>query len=287
MTPVVHRALAIVGAGAIGVATWLGAMADARACSCREGWSLLGPSSGEHPHGATLVFESSCGGSFEPWSVTVDGEPTSFGALTNLGEIATMAIAPMPEVGAEVVVLFDCGVGAGDPACTAGDSLIERARFTIAAPDTIPPPPALELTMALGEDDSGNDCASVEGQRPIEVSVEIGEREPGSWIELEVHRVDGVMVTRTGRPLPEAGVLTTVIHASEDALAFPEICVGAVVRDASGNVAPSVQDCVVQDGGSDGHPGLRRGCACAATTAPGWQAALLGLLVLMLRRRAP
>jgi len=287
MRPAVRRRLAIAGAGAIGIATWLGAVADADACTCSDAWSLLGPAAGEHPRDAVLVFESSCGGSFEPWSVTVDGVPASFGERVNHGEIATMAISPAPTVGAEVVVLFDCSEGAGDPACAAGDSLSERARFTIVAPDTIAPPPALELTMALVADDSGTDCSSVEDQRPIEVSIEIGEREPGSWVELTVARVDGVTVARTGRPLPEAGGLTTVIHVQEDALEFPEICVDAVVHDASGNIAPAVQDCEVQDGNVEGHPLFRRGCTCAATTAPAWHSVLLGLLVLMVRRRRP
>jgi hypothetical protein len=282
----VLRTLAIMGASTIGVATWLGVAADARACTCTEDWSLLVPTSAEHPRGAALVFGSRCGRSFEPWSVTVDGMPASFGVPVTHGEIATLPIVPTPGVGAEVVVMLDCTGRVGDPACLPGDALVERARFTIGAPDTIAPPPALDVTFELLEEDGADDCSSSEGRRAIEANVEIGDREPGTWIELVLQRVDGVELVHTGLAMPEDGALTTVFHAHEDGLDFPEICLDATVQDASGNVAAVVQDCMIERGDGSGRRLSLRGCMCAAGPAHGWGAALLGLLALMLRRRA-
>jgi hypothetical protein len=287
MMSAVLRTLAFMGASTIGVATCLGIEADARACTCTEDWTLLVPASAEHPRGAALVFGSRCGRSFEPWSVTVDGMPASFGVPVAHGEIATLPIVPTPAVGAEVVVMLDCTGRVGDPACSPGDALVEYARLTIGAQDTIAPPPALDVTFELLEEDGGDECSSIEGHQAIEANVEIGEREPGTWIELVLHRVDGVELVHTRQAMPEDGALTTVFHVQENALDFPEICLDAKVQDASGNVAEVVQDCMIERGDGAGRSLFRRGCMCAAGPAHGWGAALLGLLALMLRRRAP
>ena len=280
----VHRGFAILGATAIGVASWVGGAADARACSCAGEWALIVPFGAEHPRGAALVFESSCGGSLAGWSVTVDGMAASLGAPVVDGEIATVPIEPLPAVGAEVVVMVDCVGRESDPECGVDDTLDERARFTIGPPDTSAPPPALEVVFEVlpNEDES---CFSAEEHRMIETNVEIDEREPGTWIDLELRRADGMVIAHTGRAMPEDGSLTTLFLAHEDGLAAPEVCLTAAVQDASGNVAAPPEDCLF--GGPDGpDPSLfHRGCRCTAGTEHGWDAALLGLFALMFRRR--
>lgn len=109
-----HRAFAI---ACIGIAAWLGVTADARACSCIGDWSLFAPAGETHPSGAPIVFASSCGGSFDPWSVMVDGAPATLAQSAIDGEIATAAIMPTPAEGAEVVLMLDCSQVYDDPAC--------------------------------------------------------------------------------------------------------------------------------------------------------------------------
>jgi MYXO-CTERM domain-containing protein len=269
--------------GVIGGAAWIGVPTEARACSCAAEWTLVVPSA-EHPAGAPLRFDSYCGGSFEPWSVTVDGMPANFGEPAFHGEIATMAIMPTPEVGAEVVVMVDCTQRFDDSACDVDDVITERARFTIGPPDTTAPPAALDVAFAFFEDD-GNSCNSTEDHLTITADVEIGDREPETWIELVLSRADGLEVARTGRPMPADGGLATVLFGNEEALDFPEICVEAIVHDAAGNQAPGVQHCVVEDADEDDEPLELRGCACTSAPTPPWHAAFLGLLVFVLRRR--
>jgi hypothetical protein len=69
---------------------------------------------------------------------------------------------------------------------------------------------------------------------------------------------------------------------NEGLLDFPEVCLDAVVHDAAGNESPAEQDCIVAHDTAASLSPLRR-CGVAPTTE--WSGALLGLLVLILRRR--
>jgi MYXO-CTERM domain-containing protein len=280
---VVRRAIAIVGAGIVGVAVCSGAAAEARACTCAGAGSLLAPVGAEHPREASLVFESGCGPSLAPWSVMVDGAPASLREGAVSGEIGTLEIVPMPAIGAEVALFFDCRERGDDPGCGVDDELVERARFTIVATDTIAPPSPLTVTMERVNDEDS--CTAFEGQGAVALDLEIGEREPGTWIEFELWRADGNVLAREGRPMPASGDFATVIHAAEEGLNAPEVCVDVTVRDASGNASDGfVEDCLFAN--SSAPNVFMRGCGCAAGPAPAKESALLALIALMLRRRS-
>lgn len=279
---------------AVAIATSIGFAAEARACSCIGYWSLLAPLGNEHPSGAPLVFTSNCSGSFDPWLVTVDGVPAIISGLID-GAIATKAITPEPPIGAEVVVMLDCSQADGDPACGESDALLERARFTIGPPDMDPPPPALALTMSLVEDEQ--ECTAVEGERAIDVTIDFDAREPGTWIALSFERADGLVIAHTSEPVPEQGPLAMRIHVDEGALEFPEVCLHGVVHDASDNVTldttdprnifpATVEDCFVARGDVPTNRRFFRG-ACTLAPTHDANAALLVMLALLLRRRAP
>lgn len=279
---------------AFGIAAWLGGATEARACSCIEGWSVLAPFGDEHPSGAPIVFASSCGGSFEPWSVTVDGAPASIATPVIVGEIATGAIMPAPAEGAEVVLSFDCSLASADDACAGNTATIERARFTIGPADMIGPPPAVALTMDPREE-VDDDCFASAGMQAFDVTIDFGDREPGTWIALDLERGGAPPLASTRLPVPQEGSASTVLLVDEDVLDFPEICLHGVVHDASGNVTlntedasnifpATVEDCIFAENPGIGQVGPLRRCAVAPTTE--WSSAFVGLLVLMLRRRA-
>jgi MYXO-CTERM domain-containing protein len=269
----------------VGVAVWLGVAVEARACSCAGEWNLVVPSS-EHPENAPLVFETTCAGSFEGWSVTVDGDAADFGAPSIYGDVSTLQIMPTPAIGAEIVVMVDCAQRLDDTACGEEDGVVERARFAIGAADTVAPPPAVDVTFAILEPDQGG-CFDLEDHGTLEAEVEIDDREPGTWVELVVSRADGNGIASTGRLMPEDGDLMAIFYAADEALAFPEICVEAIVHDAAGNLSAGAKDCRVEDTNEDDGPLEGRGCSCTSAPARSWEAALLGLLVFGLRRRHP
>jgi MYXO-CTERM domain-containing protein len=181
-------------------------------------------------------------------------------------------------IGADIQVYFDCTMQ-DDVACEKGDTEILLAHYTVGAADTLAPDPVASVAFTAPQNQAGTECFAVAGKQMIDVSVEIDDREPFTWIELVV-QVAGEEVERTTRPIRPTGPLGGVMHVDEGAI-DDEICVIATVHDASGNVAPAVQECVAADADAES-----RGCACSSAPQRGAAASLVGLLAVLVRRRA-
>ncbi len=264
-------------ASAVGLAVGLGGPSEARACLCLPGWSLVDTVATEIPNGAPLVFGSGCGGSVEPWTVVIDGVPTMLGSPEVDGSIAKVPLGFVTPIGADVQVFLDCMVQ-DDLACEDGDTEILLAQYTVGAADTTAPAQVASLAFTLPQDDAGTDCFAIAGKQMIDITVEIDAREPFTWIELVVH-VAGDEVERATRPILPTGSLGGVMYVDEE-LSDDEICVTAIVHDASGNVATPVQECVAP--AVDAEP---RGCGCSPSPQRGLPAALFGALAVVFRRR--
>lgn len=263
--------------GAVGLAILLGDPSEARACTCIPGWSLIDTAATEIPSGAPLVFATSCGGSVEPWTVVIDGLPTELGSPEMDGWVVRVPLDSTTSIGAQVQVYLDCTMH-DDVACEQDDTEILLANYTVGAADTTAPAPVTSVAFTLPPDESGTECFAVAGKQMIDVSVEIDDREPFTWIELVV-QVAGEDVERTTRPILPTGPLGGVVHVDEGA-SDDEICVSAIVHDASGNVATAVQECVVPAVDPES-----RGCACRSAPQRGEAAWSVGVLAVLFRRR--
>lgn len=259
--------------GGISVAIVLGAPREARACSCGGSSTLVAPVAAEHPAGAPLVFGSGCGGSLESWSATIDGLPA---ALVGTGDgIHRVAIDPAPPQGALVVLSVDCSEAFFEPDCTDPEAVIERARFVIGPPDTSAPPPVDAVT--LEQEDGAFDIGCFEDTVDLRLGaiVEVGTREPGTWVEVRFLR-DGVEIQGNSHTIPENGVVESSHYVDRSELAGSETCVSVAVLDAAGNAAAAEEDCEQFAG---------EGCGCATEPAALDAALAFGVLVLVRRQR--
>lgn len=262
----------------IGGAMWMGVSQDASACSCGGESTLVAPVGDEHPSGAPVFFSNDCGGNLEAWTVTVDGVAAALVDGGAWAAIKGIAIEPVPAMGAEVVLSVACNSTFGDPACTDPEGTVEKARFTIAGPDTTAPPAidgiALEQEdgeFFLGCDDTGYDLR-------LGAVVDVGAAEPSTWIEISFTK-NGKEIARNSHAIPANGIIESSHHVVRRELAGAETCVGVTVRDAAGNATELEQDCAEIGG---------EGCGCAAEdpTRSGVMLALGALVLLVSRRRS-
>jgi hypothetical protein len=267
----------LLAAGVVGLVIVLGDPSEANACTCISKWSLVGTQASEIPSGAPLLFASGCGGSVEPWTVILDGVPAELGTPWADGWVVKVPLGSATSIGADVQVYLDCTVQ-DDVACEQGDAEILLAHYTVGAADTTAPAPVASLSFTPPQDEAGTECFSVEGKQMIDVSVEIADREPSTWIELVVH-VAGEIVDRTTRAIPPSGPLGAVMHVDEG-VGDDEICVSVTVHDASGNVSTPAQECVAPAVDAES-----RGCACGSQPQRGQAVSLFGVLAMLVRRR--
>jgi MYXO-CTERM domain-containing protein len=250
----------------------------AHACSCFATSSLLAPAGDEHPVDAPLVFASSCGGSIEAWSISVDGAPAMLVSADSWSGIQTAAITPAPGLGAEVVLSIDCANTFDVPECTDPGARLERVRFTMGAVDTSPPAAVDGVTLELEEGEFNFGCDETTLGLQLRASVDVDPIEPGTWIDIRFLR-NGEELRRTTQEIPATGVVEDYHYVDPNEVEGSEVCVSATVVDASGNAAAAEQDCQAIASDDD----EKSGCACA-TDAAG-PPSLLVLVVAMVRRR--
>lgn len=268
----------VVIACAIGGATWLGPRA-AEACSCAGSSSLVAPVAAEHPVGAPVYFVDDCGGNLEAWSVTVDGAPAMLENTGVWSPVRAVAIEPTPAMGAEVVLTVDCGAAFLEPECTDSGPTVEKARFTIAGPDTTSPPPLDGVALELEDGEFQLGCDDTTHDLRLGAVIDVGDAEPSTWIEVTFTR-SGEEIAKRGFSVPETGDIQTSHHVVRSEVAGAEVCVAASMRDAAGNFSEIEQDCAQIEG---------EGCGCTADPRRSTMLSLLGLALLVLRplRRRP
>jgi MYXO-CTERM domain-containing protein len=269
----VGGALAIAIAGTM----WIAAPQVASACSCYGESRLVAPLGDEHPLGAAVFFVNDCGGDLEAWSVTVDGVAATLADGGAWAPIKGIAIEPAPAMGAEVVLSVACNAVFDEPACTDPEGTVERARFTIAGPDTTAPPAidAITLEQEAGEFLLG--CDETKYDLRLGAVVEIGTAEPSTWAEITFTK-SGEEIARNSLVIPASGVVEWSHYVERSELAGSEACIGVTVRDAAGNATELEQDCTEIGGGC--------GCAAEDPTRNAVMVALGALVLLVSRRRS-
>lgn len=262
---------------AIGMATALADPGEARACTCIPGWSLLDADAKEIPNGAPLVFAGACGGSVDPWTVVIDGAPAMLGTPEDDGWLVRVPLGYATAIGADVEVFLDCTMD-DRGVCAPGEGELLVARYSVGAADTTAPMPAASVAFTPPEAETGTECFAVAGKERIDVRVELDAREPFTWIELVVH-VAGEEADRTTRPIPPNGRLDASAYVDEGA-GDEEICVDAIVHDASGNSSTAVRECIEPAVDAEA-----RGCACGSGPRRAVSTLLFGAFAVILRRR--
>ena len=109
----------------------------------------------------------------------------------------------------------------------------------------------------------------------IDSTLEIGDREPGTWAEVRAV-VDGETIATESRVLADSATLQSSLFVTDpDEYTGRDVCVEVRIMDASGNASEPTSECTAIEAASSG---------CAITGRP--HALALLLLVFLWRPRA-
>ena len=217
--------------------------ARAQACICLEGDSrLISPAVAEHPVGAPFVLASECPGGLARWTATIDGVPVALvgsGVDDGLGPVT---LASTPTEGTEVVLTHACGEYTDAVDCI--DGYLERITTTIGPADVAAPPPVAALAVDHEIGMLADKCGDPEVYAlRIDATLEIGDREPGSWAVLRAV-VDDDVIASQERVLGELGTLQSGLFVVDpDEHAGRDVCVEVQVVDASGDASDTTREC--------------------------------------------